>query len=139
MPTAVPPDRRADEAFLRALIEYFGEEPFERGNLDGGRLSWLFEREVVPAQDDFDPESYVALLRVDLKKAQASFPQIFRRRVVGVNLLGLIGCFARLCAQCVGRAGSSLGLGSCARHNSGCETFQNPLHWFWKHIDPFFP
>ena len=31
-----PPDRRADEAFLRALIEYFGEEPFERGNLDGG-------------------------------------------------------------------------------------------------------
>ena len=72
-----PPDRRADEAFLRALIEYFGEEPFERGNLDGGRLSWLFEREVVPEQDDFDPESYVALLRVDLKKAQASFPQIF--------------------------------------------------------------
>ena len=72
-----PPDRRADEAFLRALIEYFGEEPFERGNLDGGRLSWLFEREVVPAQDDFDPESYGALLRVDLKKAQASFPQIF--------------------------------------------------------------
>ena len=72
-----PPDRRADEAFLRALIEYFGEEPVERGNLDGGRLSWLFEREVVPAQDDFDPESYVALLRVDLKKAQASFPQIF--------------------------------------------------------------
>jgi hypothetical protein len=37
----------------------------------------LFEREVVPAQDDFDPESYVALLRVDLKKAQASFPKIF--------------------------------------------------------------
>ena len=69
--------KMADEAFLRALIEYFGEEPFERGNLDGGRLSWLFEREVVPAQDDFDPESYVALLRVDLKKAQASFPQIF--------------------------------------------------------------
>ena len=72
-----PPDRRADEAFLRALIEYFGEEQFERGNLDGGRLSWLFEREVVPAQDDFDSESYEALLRVDLKKAQASFPQIF--------------------------------------------------------------
>ena len=72
-----PPDRRADEAFLWALIEYFGEEQFERGNLDGGRLSWLFEREVVPAQDDFDSESYEALLRVDLKKAQASFPQIF--------------------------------------------------------------
>ena len=64
-----PPDRRADEAFLRALIEYFGEEPFERGNLDGGRLSWLFEREVVPAQDDFYPESYVALLRVEIGRA----------------------------------------------------------------------
>ena len=72
-----PADRRADTAFVRALMEQFWDQPFERGNLDAGRLSWLFEREVVPAQDDFDPESYVALLRVDLKKAQASFPQIF--------------------------------------------------------------
>ena len=71
------PDRRADEAFLQALVQYFGAEPFERGNLDGGRLSWFFEREVVPAQEDFDPESYVALLRVDMLKAQATFPQIF--------------------------------------------------------------
>ena len=72
-----PPDRRADEAFLRALVEHFGTEPFERGNLDGCRLSWFFDREVIAAQDDFDPESYVALLRVDLSKAQATFPQIF--------------------------------------------------------------
>ncbi|SIS56903.1 hypothetical protein [Phaeovulum vinaykumarii] len=70
-------DRRADEAFLAALIEHFGEEPFERGNLDAGRLSWLFGREVLPAEEPFDPESYDALLRVDLARAQASFPQLF--------------------------------------------------------------
>lgn len=70
-------DRLADEGFLRALWEHFGEEPFERGNLDAGRLSWLFGREVVAAEDPFDPCSYEALLRVDLKRAQASFPQIF--------------------------------------------------------------
>ncbi len=39
-------DRAADSAFLAALWEYFGEDPFERGNLDAGRLSWLFGREV---------------------------------------------------------------------------------------------
>lgn len=72
-----PADRRADEGFLAALIEYFGEEPFERGNLDAGRLSWLFGREVVPAEDSFDPASYSALLRVDMARAQASYPQIF--------------------------------------------------------------
>ena len=44
-----PPDRKADEMFLLALWEHFGEDPFERGNLDAGRLSWLFGREVVPA------------------------------------------------------------------------------------------
>ena len=70
-------DRAADEAFVSALWMYFGEEPFERGNLDAGRLSWLFGREVVPAEDPFDPESYEALLKVDAAKARASFPQIF--------------------------------------------------------------
>lgn len=70
-------DRRADEGFLAALWEHFGEEPFVRGNLDAGRLSWLFGREVIPAEDPFDPEDYDALLRIDLRRAQASFPQIF--------------------------------------------------------------
>lgn len=70
-------DRRADAAFLAALIEHFGEEPFERGNLDAGRISWLFGREVVPAEEPFDPASYEALLRVDLARAEAAFPQIF--------------------------------------------------------------
>lgn len=71
------PDRRADEAFLGALIAHFGEEPFERGNLDAGRLSWLMGREVVPASEPFDPENYEALLRVDMRVAQANFPQLF--------------------------------------------------------------
>ncbi|MDI3335409.1 hypothetical protein QKW60_03235 [Defluviimonas aestuarii] len=70
-------DRRADLGFMAALWEHFGEEPFERGNLDAGRLSWLFGREVIPAEDDFDPESYEALLRIDLAKAKAAFPEAF--------------------------------------------------------------
>ncbi len=37
-----PADKRADAGFMAALWNHFGEEPFERGNLDAGRLSWLF-------------------------------------------------------------------------------------------------
>ncbi len=70
-------DRKADAGFMAALWHHFGEEPFERGNLDAGRLSWLFGREVVPAEDPFDPASYAALLKINLKIAQASFPQVF--------------------------------------------------------------
>jgi len=75
-PDRRPADRRADEGFMRALLEHFGEEPFVRGNLDAGRLSWLFGREVVPAEDPFDPESYEAMLRVDLKAVQKTFPDL---------------------------------------------------------------
>jgi len=70
-------DRMADQGFLAALWAHFGEEPFERGNLDAGRLGWLFGREVVPAEDPFDPESYEALLRIDVKRAEAAFPEVF--------------------------------------------------------------
>jgi hypothetical protein len=70
-------DRLADAAFMAALWQYFGEEPFERGNLDAGRLSWLFGREVVPAEDPFDPCSYEAYLKIDLKRAEAAFPEVF--------------------------------------------------------------
>ncbi|MBP1804795.1 hypothetical protein [Rubellimicrobium aerolatum] len=70
-------DRAADEAFLRALWEHFGEEPFVRGNLDAGRLSWLLGREVVPAEEPFDPKSYDALLRIDVARARAAFPRVF--------------------------------------------------------------
>ncbi|MCB2127665.1 MAG: hypothetical protein KDE03_00970 [Rhodobacteraceae bacterium] len=70
-------DRRADAAFLAALWQHFGEDPFERGNLDAGRLSWLLGREVVAVEPDFDPESYEALLRIDVAKARAAFPEAF--------------------------------------------------------------
>jgi hypothetical protein len=70
-------DRLADETFMAALWQQFGEEPFERGNLDAGRLSWLFGREVVPAEDPFDPASYEALMRIDVKRAEAAFPLVF--------------------------------------------------------------
>lgn len=72
-----PPDKRADVAFVAALWQFFGDEPFERGNLDAGRLSWLFGREVLPYDDPFDPESYEALLVMDEKAARAAFPEAF--------------------------------------------------------------
>ncbi len=72
-----PADRRADAAFMAALWEHFGEEPFVRGNLDAGRLSWLFGREVVPAEDPFDPASYDSLLKIDVARARAAFPEAF--------------------------------------------------------------
>ena len=70
-------DRAADAAFMAALWAHFGEEPFVRGNLDAGRLSWLLGREVVPAEEPFDPASYDALLRIDVDRARASFPEVF--------------------------------------------------------------
>ncbi|MEL7093093.1 MAG: hypothetical protein AAFN94_15275 [Pseudomonadota bacterium] len=71
------PDRRADTAFLAALWAHFGDQPFERGNLDAGRLSWLFGREVVAATDPFDPADYEALLVIDEPVARAAFPEAF--------------------------------------------------------------
>ena len=70
-------DRKADTAFMAALWAQFGEEVFERGNLDAGRLSWLIGREVVAAEDPWDQASYEALLRIDLAKAKVAFPEVF--------------------------------------------------------------
>lgn len=72
-----PPERRADSWFMAALWAHFGNEPFERGNLDAGRLSWLLGREVLPAEDPFDPESYDALLVIDEAVARRAFPEAF--------------------------------------------------------------
>jgi hypothetical protein len=72
-----PLDRAADAAFLAALWEHFGAAPFERGNLDAGRLGWLLGREVVPADAQFDPVSYQARLRVDPERARETFPEVF--------------------------------------------------------------
>ena len=71
-------DRRADIAFVQALLVQFGDEPFERGNLDAGRLSWLFEREVKALEaDSFDIESYEAILILDLDLIKVNFPEAF--------------------------------------------------------------
>lgn len=78
-----PADRRADEAFMTALWNHFGDAAFERGNLDAGRLSWFFGREVIPAEDPFDPESYEALLKIDVKRARAAFPSVFSAQPTG--------------------------------------------------------
>jgi len=72
-----PPDRRADAAFMKALWEQFADQPFERGNLDAGRLSWLFGREVLPATDPFDAADYEALMVIDEATARVSFPEAF--------------------------------------------------------------
>ncbi|MCV6823781.1 MULTISPECIES: hypothetical protein [Halocynthiibacter] len=72
-----PADRRADAGFMAALWHHFGDQPFERGNLDAGRLSWLFGREVVAVDDPFDPCSYEAMLQIDEQRARASFPDVF--------------------------------------------------------------
>jgi hypothetical protein len=72
-----PLDRAADAAFLTALWEHFGTEPFVRGNLDAGRLGWLLGREVVPAETPFDPASYEATLKIDVDRARVAFPELF--------------------------------------------------------------
>lgn len=72
-----PADRKADVAFMMSLWFQFGDEPFERGNLDAGRLSWMFGREVIPAEDPFDPASYEAFLKIDERRARAAFPESF--------------------------------------------------------------
>ena len=69
-------DKRADMAFVRALLEQFGDEPFERGNLDAGRLSWLFGREVKAFQPDgFNIESYESILILDIDLIKVNFPE----------------------------------------------------------------
>ncbi|MFK5996701.1 MAG: hypothetical protein QM492_01185 [Rhodobacterales bacterium] len=71
-------DRLADAGFMQALWDCFGDQPFERGNLDAGRLSWLFGREVEPADDSFDPQDYAALLKINVGRAMVSFPDVFK-------------------------------------------------------------
>lgn len=72
-----PADRRADEAFVKALWECFGDRPFARGNLDAGRLGWLIGREVKHVGESFDPADYEALLVLDVAAARSAFPGAF--------------------------------------------------------------
>lgn len=72
-----PIDKRADKEFLRAIWDCFGKAPFERGNLDAGRLGWFFGREIKAAEEPFDPESYEALLVLDMAVARRNFADLF--------------------------------------------------------------
>ena len=71
-------DKNADKMFLTELVDYFGAESFERGCLDAGRLSWFLGREVLAAEEPFDPHSYYALLKLDLNRIRSSFPEILK-------------------------------------------------------------
>ena len=68
----------ADTVFLSYLLDFFGDKPFERGNLDAGRISWLFGREIKSAEKKFDPKSYEALLILDVKEIEKSFPDVMK-------------------------------------------------------------
>ena len=70
-------DKKADAVFIASLWAHFGDQPFERGNLDAGRLNWLFGREVIPATDPFDNACYEAMLKIDVARARRSFPDLF--------------------------------------------------------------
>ena len=72
-----PIDKRADATFMAALWLHFGDQPFERGNLDAGRLNWVFGREVIAASDPFDPAHYESMLKIDVTRARANFPDMF--------------------------------------------------------------
>ena len=68
----------ADTVFLSHLIVFFGDKPFTRGNLDAGRISWLFDREIKSAEKSFNPKSYEALLILDFEEIEKNFPNIIK-------------------------------------------------------------
>ena len=46
--------------------------------MDAGRISWLFGREIKSAEKNFDPKSYEALLILDVKEIEKSFPDVMK-------------------------------------------------------------
>ena len=73
-----PSDYKADQIFLSYLYDHFGDKPFKRGNLDAGRINWLFDREVKSFEKHFDPQSYEAVLILDLDEIKRNFPEIIQ-------------------------------------------------------------
>ena len=59
------------------IRDRFWDQPFEKGNLDAGRLSWLFGREVKAYEDEIDSKSYEAKLILDLNLIKINFPETF--------------------------------------------------------------
>lgn len=72
-----PRDKTADLNFMACLVKQFGDEPFVRGNLDAGRLGWLLGREVIAAEEPFNPADYDALMVINREVAEKSFPEAF--------------------------------------------------------------
>ena len=68
--------RRVDSMFLKCLITYFGKNPFVRGNLDSGRLGWLWEREIVRGEDEFSPSDYDAKLKINFESVKENYPEL---------------------------------------------------------------
>ena len=52
-------------------------EAFERGNLDSGRLGWLFGREIVPAGDELRLNDYGAKFRINFDLVKLNYPELF--------------------------------------------------------------
>ena len=67
---------RVDTMFLKCLIDHFGEMPFARGNLDSGRLGWLFGREIVAADGKFSPIDYEAKLKINFDSVRLNSPEL---------------------------------------------------------------
>ena len=51
--------------------------PFERGNLDSGRLGWLFGREIVSAGEELRPNDYGAKFRINFDLVKLNYPELF--------------------------------------------------------------
>ena len=77
-------ENKADQIFLGYLYDYFGDKPFIRGNLDAGRINWFFEREVKSFEKHFDPQSYEAILILDINEIKRNFPEIIQQEKVHV-------------------------------------------------------
>jgi len=47
-----------------------------RGNLDSGRLGWLFGRELIAVDDKFNPLDYGAKLKINFDVVKSSYPEL---------------------------------------------------------------
>ena len=69
--------RAADRYLLQRLYGLYEGRAFVRGNLDAGRLNRLFGREIVAAENPFDPRSLSGRLSINIEAGRHSFSGIF--------------------------------------------------------------
>ena len=60
--------RRNDQIFLRYIFGRFGDSPFERGDLDAGRINRLYNREIVLVSGGL--EDAWAMLQINIQVAK---------------------------------------------------------------------